>query len=253
MNASGALPASHGSTIAGKQLHFLGTKVVPPRYQSLIERPRLLGIASQLSGKRLAVVKGPAGFGKTSLAASWVQRLEHDGNAVAWLAIDTDDDEPASFLFYLSNALQRACESVGGAAIQLIRESSLIKPRTIVSILMNDLADVEDDVYLFLEDYHWITSPDLHEALAVFLRRAPSHCHVVLTTRTEPPLPIASLRAQNQLLEIDIADLRFDLQETRNLLEVESPRAISPSDVKLWHEKTEGWPAALRIAVRSMN
>ena len=98
-----------------------------------------------------------------------------------------------------------------------------------------------------LEDYHWVTNPDIHEALAFFLRRAPSHCHVVLTTRTEPPLPLASLRAQNQLLEIDASALRFDLQETRNFLEIERPGTLGPSDVRLLHEKTEGWPAALRI------
>src|SRR4029077_5335186 len=174
---------------------------------------------------------------------------QQSGNAVAWLTIDTDDDEPAIFLFYLAHALHHACEGVGAAAIDLIQESFLINPRAIVSTLMNDLADVDDEVYLFLEDYHWVANPDIHEALTFFLRRAPSHCHVVLTTRTEPPLPLASLRAQNQLLEIDASALRFDLQETRSLLEIESPGGLVPSDMKLLHEKTEGWPAALRIVV----
>src|SRR6202035_2676494 len=132
-------------------------------------------------------------------------------------------------------------------AINLIQESFLINPRAIVSTLINDLADIDDDVYLFLEDYHWVTNPDVHETLAFFLRRAPSHCHVVITTRTEPPLPLASLCAQNQLLEIDASALRFDLQETRNFLESDEPGTLVASDVKLLHEKTEGWPAALRI------
>jgi LuxR family maltose regulon positive regulatory protein len=204
-------------------------------------------VTSQLSGKRLAVIKAPAGFGKTSLAAAWCQQLEQGGNAVAWLTIDSDDDEPAIFLFYVSHALQRACEGVGAAAIDLIHESVLINPRAIVSSLINDLADVDEEVYLFLEDYHWVTNPEIHETLAFFLRRAPSHCHVVLTTRAEPPLPLASLRAQNQLLEIDASALRFDLQETRNFLEFETPDTLAPSEAKLLHEKTEGWAAALRI------
>jgi LuxR family maltose regulon positive regulatory protein len=232
--------------LGGKQVHFLATKVVPPQCQGLIERPRLLGVASQLSGKRLAVVKAPAGFGKTSLAAVWLQQLQQSGNAVAWLTIDSDDDEPATFLFYVSHALQRACE-VGAAAIDLIQESFLINPRAVLSSLINDLADVDHEVYLFLEDYHWITNPEVDDALAFFLRRAPSHCHVVLTTRTQPSLPLASLRAQNQLLEIDASALRFDLQETRNFLEVEGAGTLVPSDVRLLHEKTQGWPAALRI------
>src|ERR1700753_1421962 len=78
-------------SLGGKQLHFLATKVVPPQSQGLIERPRLLDVISQLSGKRLAVVKAPAGFGKTSLAVGWSQRLQQSGNPVAWLTIDTDD------------------------------------------------------------------------------------------------------------------------------------------------------------------
>ena len=113
--------------------------------------------------------------------------------------------------------------------------------------LVNDLADVDDEIYLTLEDYHWITNPEVHEALSFFLKHAPSNCHVVLTTRTEPPLPLASLRAQNRLLEIDALALRFDLQEMRRFIEVERPGTLSPSDVRLLHEKTEGWPAALRI------
>src|SRR5258708_7974151 len=241
-----AVPKS--ATLGGKQLQFLATKVVPPRCSGLIERPRLLDVASQLSGKRLAVFKAPAGFGKTSLAAAWFQRLKESGNAVAWLTIDPDDDEPPTFLFYLAHALQQACEGVGAAAIDLIQESSLINPRAIISTLMNDLADVDDEVYLILEDYHWLANPEIHETLAFFLKRAPSHCHVVLTTRTEPPLPLASLRAQNQLLEIDASAFRFDLQETQTFFEAEKPGALVPSEVRLLHEKTEGWPAALRIA-----
>jgi LuxR family transcriptional regulator, maltose regulon positive regulatory protein len=249
MRSVSAPPPGRGSMLGGKKQQFLATKVVPPRCPGLVERPRLADATSQLSEKRLAVVKGPAGFGKTSLAVTWLQRLQQSGNAVSWLTIDTDDDEPAIFLFYLAHALHHACEGVGAAAIDLIQESFLINPRAIVSTLMNDLADVDDEVYLFLEDYHWVANPDIHEALTFFLRRAPSHCHVVLTTRTEPPLPLASLRAQNQLLEIDASALRFDLEETRSLLEIESPGTLVPSDMKLLHEKTEGWPAALRIVV----
>ena len=245
-SASGPPPLK-GSPLGGRHPQFLTTKVVPPRCEGLIERPRLLDMTSQLSGKRLAVIKAPAGFGKTSLAGVWCKRLQQSGHAVAWLTIDPDDDEPPTFLFYVSHALQRSCEGIGTAAIELIHESFLINPRTVLSNLINDLADIDDEVYFFLEDYHWITNPAIHEGLAFFLKRAPSHCHVVLTTRTEPPLPLASLRAQNQLLEIGASALRFDLQETCTFLDTERPDTLAPSDVRLLHEKTEGWAAALRI------
>jgi LuxR family transcriptional regulator, maltose regulon positive regulatory protein len=236
-----------GPIPGGSRLHFLATKVVPPRRQGLIARPRLLAAASQLSGKRLAVIKAPAGFGKTSLVTTWLQELQKSGNAVAWLTVDSNDDEPAIFFFYMCHALQRACAKVGLAAIELIRESFLIDPRAILSTLINDLSDVDGEVFFFLEDYHWIGNQEIHEALAFFLRHAPSNCHVILTTRTEPPLPLASLRAQNFLLEIDAPALRFDLEEIREFVEAEGPGTLGPSDVKLLRDKTSGWPAALRI------
>jgi LuxR family maltose regulon positive regulatory protein len=236
-----------GAGLDGKQLEFLTTKLVPPRCEGLIPRPRLLGLASQLSGKKLAMIKAPAGFGKTSLAAAWSHELQQSGNAVGWLTINPEDDEAPTFIFYLCHALQRACETVGAAAIDLIQETFLLNPRAVLSTLVNDLADIDDEIYLTLEDYHWITNTEIHEALAFFLKHSPSNCHVVLTTRTEPPLPLASLRAQNRLLEIDAPALRFDLQEMRYFIEVERPGTLSPSDVRLLHEKTEGWPAALRV------
>jgi LuxR family transcriptional regulator, maltose regulon positive regulatory protein len=238
-----------GPFLGGKQVPFLVTKVVSPRRLGLIDRPRLLAVASQLAAKRLAVIKAPAGFGKTSLAASWSEWLRQHGNLVAWLTIDPDDDEPARFLFYMVQAIQRCAPGVGGDAIDLINEAFLVNPQAIVSTLINDLTDVDDEVYLFLEDYHWIADPVIHEAVAFFLRHAPSHAHVVLTTRTEPPLPLASLRANNQLLEVDAAALRFDLQETHEFLLSGKPDSLDLEDVRLLHSRTEGWPAALRIIV----
>ncbi|WP_280525992.1 LuxR C-terminal-related transcriptional regulator [Methylobacterium soli] len=178
---------------------------------------------------------------------TWLQELQKSGNAVAWLTVDPNDDDPATFIFYVCHALRRSCEKVGIAAIDLIQESFLIDPRAILSTLINELLDVNDEVFLLLEDYHWISNQEIHQALAFFLRHAPSNCHVVLTTRTEPPLPLASLRAQNLVLEIDVPALRFDLDEIREFVEAEGPGTLGPSDVKLLRDKTDGWPAALRI------
>jgi len=204
-------------------------------------------MTAQLPAKRLAVIKAPAGFGKTSLATVWSERLREGGNAVAWLTIDADDDAPPRFLFYVAQALQRACKEVGTAASDVIRESFLIGSAAVMAMLINDLADVDEEVYLFLDNYHWISHPEIHEVVVFFLTHAPSHCHVVITTRTEPVFPLASLRAQNSLLEIDAPALRFDLQETRAFLAQEKLGALAPSSVELMHRKTEGWPASLRI------
>jgi LuxR family transcriptional regulator, maltose regulon positive regulatory protein len=229
------------------QLPFLATKTVPARFSGLVARPRLLAILSELPAKRLGVIKAPAGFGKSSLAAAWAENLEQSGNYVGWLTIDSDDDEATRFLFYVSQALHHACPDVGAGAIGLILENNLIDPTAILSSLINDLAEIEDDIYLFLEDYHWISASRIHQTVAYFLKHAPSHCHVVLTTRTEPPLPLATLRARNQLIEIDSVALRFDMQETQAFLNNTKPGVLELPDVQLLQRKTEGWPAALRI------
>jgi LuxR family transcriptional regulator, maltose regulon positive regulatory protein len=244
---SSHLAVGRGNVPSGRRLPFLATKILPVRFTGLVARPRLLAILPELTAKRLAVIKAPAGFGKTSLAASWAEKLEQGSNSVGWLTIDSDDDEATRFLFYVAQALHHVCPDVGAGAIGLILENNLIDPMAILSSLINDLAEIEDDVFLFLEDYHWLGTPRIHQTVAYFLKHAPPHCHVVITTRTEPQLPLATLRAQNQLIEIDAVALRFDMRETEAFLDSIKPGTLGHADVHLLQRKTEGWPAALRI------
>ena len=158
-----------------------------------------------------------------------------------------DDDDATRFLFYVSQALHHAWPDVGGDAIGLILENNLIDPTAVLSSLINDLAEIDDEIYLFLEDYHWISASRIHQTVAYFLKHAPPHCHVVLTTRTEPPLPLATLRAQNELIEIDSVALRFDMQETQAFLDSTKPGVLELRDIQLLQRRTEGWPAALPI------
>jgi LuxR family transcriptional regulator, maltose regulon positive regulatory protein len=116
-----------------KQLPFLATKIARAQFRGLVARPRLLAILSELPAKRLGVIRAPAGFGKSSLAAAWAEKLEQGGNCVGWLTIDSDDDEVARFLFYVAQALHHACPDVGADAIELILENNLIDPTAILS------------------------------------------------------------------------------------------------------------------------
>ena len=99
---------------------------------------------------------------------------------------------------------------LGEAPISLMLETSLVHPHTIVSMLINDLADIDNEVFLFLDDYHLVTDPAICRVVSFLLRHVPSHLHLVLTTRLEPPLPAGGLLAKNQLLEVDASVLRFD-------------------------------------------
>jgi ATP/maltotriose-dependent transcriptional regulator MalT len=145
---------------------FLATKVVPPRLPAdLIERPRLVGPTERAEAKRLTVIKAPAGFGKTSLALIWLDRLRANGAQVAWLSLDADDDEPARFLNYLAHALRHACGNVGATAISLTADAAFVPSHAVVSTLINELVEVDDEVFLFLDDYHLVTLPAVHAAI----------------------------------------------------------------------------------------
>lgn len=229
---------------------FLATKTQRPRRSpGLIERKRLLGLLERAQSCRLTIIKGAAGFGKTSLAISWAEKLQRAGHAVAWVSLDVEDDEPTQFLCCLAHVLRAACNGMGKPTIDLIAEIMLIRPQDLVRSLINSLAEVEGDVFLFLDDYHVLTDPGIDESVAYLLRHAPSNLHLVITTRVEPKLPLGRLRAQNQLLEIDGAALRFDLDETRQFMEQEVATRLDPAQTRSLHDKTEGWPAMMRIVV----
>jgi LuxR family maltose regulon positive regulatory protein len=241
------------SVISASKTPLIVTKILTPTCAPrLIQRPRLLDCVAEAETKQVAVIKAGPGFGKTTLAIGWAERLRNNGKAVAWLSLDDDDDEPMRFMLYVSHALRRAVARVGTAAIDLISDFSLVPFNTLVSSWINDLADMDDDVYLFLDDYDCITDHEINDAISYLLRYAPSQFHLILTSKGEPTLPLGRLRAHNRLVEIDSAAMLFDVDETSRLLVQESLDDLEPSTVRLLHAKTEGWPAMLRIVAATL-
>ncbi|WP_245644000.1 LuxR C-terminal-related transcriptional regulator [Paraburkholderia oxyphila] len=232
---------------------LLATKVVPPRLPAgLIERPRFNAYHARLETQRLAIIRAPAGFGKTSLALTWLDALRMHGARVAWLSLDADDDEPARYFHHLAHALQRACGMVGASAIGLTAEATFVPANSLAAALINELAEVDDELYLFIDDYHLIGDPAIHEAMSRFVLNVPSNVHVVICTRVAPPLPLAKLRAGNELCEIDASALRFNFDETRRFVEHAFPGKLRSGELKSLHATTEGWAAALRLSASAL-
>lgn len=225
---------------------LLATKTQVPRLPPrLVARERLLALSARAASCTLTVIKAAAGFGKTSLAVAWADRIARAGGRIAWVSLDAEDDEPGQFLRYVAEALRRACHD--RPFLDLIDELSLIRPLEMVRLLINALAEIDEDIFLFLDDWHALRGAEVAECVAWLLRHAPPRLHLVLTTRAEPELPLVRLRAQNRLLEIDAGALRFDLDETRQFLEQEMTGAVGASEAAALHEKTEGWPVMMRI------
>lgn len=224
-------------------------KTAPPSaYKVRVERSRLLELLRDAATRRLILLKAPAGYGKTTLAVDWYEHLRRSGAIVAWLSVDEDDNEPSAFAYHIARTLHRAAPELGQSAIDLLTEANLIASRSVASATMNAAAESDDEIYLFLDDYHLITDVGSHEITTRFLRYAPSNFHLVIMSRTEPPLAISRLRLTDEVVEIDMASLRFTIEETRQFLRSDLAPRLEDGDIQTLYDATEGWPAALQLA-----
>jgi LuxR family maltose regulon positive regulatory protein len=199
-------------------------------------------------GREAAVtlVSAPAGFGKTTLLTEWLA----DDPATAWLSLDPQDSDPARFWGYVIAAVDRAAPGTGTAAAALLAAQS--PTDTVLATLLNDLDALADDVVLVLDDHHVIESIDIHQGLDFLVEHLPPHVHLVIATRVDPPLPLARLRAQGDLVEVRAADLRFTAEEAAAYLNGTMGLTLTADDVAALEARTEGWIAALQLAALSM-
>jgi len=231
------------------------TKVRVPRTRpELVPRPRLRETLVRYEGRRLILVSAPAGFGKTTLLSEWLEDRSGDGRPVAWLSLEEADNDPARFLAYLVSALQSALgEEIGEGVLASLRLPEFPPVESVVGVLINELADVQrEEVTIVLDDYHVIHSGPIHEATTFLLEHLPEDVHLVISGRADPPLPLAKLRARDQMTEIRAAELRFTTEEATAFLKGVMGLVLSAADVAALEEVTEGWIAALQLAALSM-
>jgi LuxR family maltose regulon positive regulatory protein len=215
----------------------------------LVPRPRLQEqIAQGLRGP-LTLITAPAGFGKTTLVASCIASC---GLPVAWLSLDKNDNQAGRFLTYLVAALQEADHAVGSEAAQLVMASQQVPPEAILTSLINDLDTASGEIALVLDDYQFISSQAVHEQVAFLLEHCPKTFHLVIVTRSDPPLPLARLRARGQTVELRAADLCFTELEAAQFLNDVMGLGLDAGSVAALEERTEGWIAGLQMAALSM-
>src|SRR5215208_6242228 len=230
------------------------TKVrVPGTRQELVPRPRLREALVRYEGRRLTLVSASAGFGKTTLLSEWLEDRSGDGLPIAWLSLEEADNDLARFLAYLVSALRSALgEGIGEGVLASLRLPEFPPVEAVVGVLINELADVRDEVTIVLDDYHVIHSGPIHEATSFLLEHLPENVHLVISSRADPPLPLAKLRARDQVTEIRAAALRFTTEEATAFLKGVMGLSLSEGDVAVLEAVTEGWIAALQLAALSM-
>lgn len=229
---------------------LLSTKLAPPRpHQSLVSRGPLLSRLDEGLKYRLTLLSAPAGFGKTTLLSEWiaVQSERQDMAPVAWVSLDVGDNDPVRFWRYFITACKVFDAGVGASALALLRTSRQIPFETVLTMFINDLAGLAHGGVLVLDDYHVITEPQIHEAVTYFIDHLPATLHLLLLTRSDPPLPLARLRFHDELYELHAHDLRFSLDETQTFLRQTLPFLLSPETIMRLEARTEGWAAGLRL------
>ncbi|MCP4417982.1 MAG: helix-turn-helix transcriptional regulator, partial [Chloroflexi bacterium] len=226
---------------------ILRTKLfLPPSPGAVVFRPRLLARID--FAKRLTLVSAPAGFGKTTLVANWMAKRE--AWLGCWLSLETADNDLTRFLSYLIAALQTANEQIGATLLPNLKNG--FPANVVMTTLINDLLNTGDKIVLVLDDYHVIDNSHIHQAIIFLLDHLPPQWHLFLTTRADPPLPIARYRARGQMTELRSADLRFTLNEIEQFLNVQMKLGLSGDDIKQLDERTEGWIASLQLAALAL-
>ena len=228
---------------------LLATKLHLPRPRpGLVARPRLLARLNEGMGQELVLVCTPAGFGKTTLLAEWVRAGQRP---VGWLSLDEADNDPARFWRHVAAALDPVLPGVAERVTALLGSppASFEGP---VTMLVNELAELAEEVVLVLDDYHLIQAPAVHASVEFLLEHLPPSLRLVLASRADPPLSLARLRGRGQLAELRHADLRFTPQEAGELLGATVGAELPEVAVAALGNRTEGWAAGLQLAALSL-
>ena len=231
---------------------LLATKLHVPRPRPhLVHRPCLIQRLQQGMERALILISAPVGFGKSTLLSDW---LASSAIPAAWLSLEPQDNEPARFLSYLLAALQTYDPHLG-----TIRQTLHHQPpsmETILTVLINDLlirrATVQEHFVFVLDNYQVITNESIHRALSFLLEHLPPRMHLALATREDPPLPLAQLRGQGDLLELRAIDLRFTQEEAAAFLREVMGLPLSTEESALLQARTEGWITGLQLAAFSL-
>ncbi len=199
----------------------------------------------------LTVIRGPAGSGKSLLMAQWRLTALSD-RKVAWLSLDEGDNEPVRFWSYVIAALRSVLPDFGEGPLSLLRAPGVDLMEEAVPALINELLETSSETVLLLDDYHVIQHEAIHAGIGFLLEHVPGNHHFVIASRSEPPLPLARLRARGSLSEIDPEQLGFSEPEAEYLLNEVHQLGLAVNTVSRLHQRTEGWAAGLYLAALSL-
>jgi LuxR family transcriptional regulator, maltose regulon positive regulatory protein len=228
----------------------LATKLfIPPPRPNALRRPRLLAQLHAGLHHKLTLIAAPAGFGKTNLVSAWLADGERPA---AWLSLDPADSDPLRFLVHVVAALQTVAPTLGADLLDLLQSTPPPPIDALVPLLLNQIATLPQPMLLVLDDYHLLNAQPIDEVVTFLIEQLPPQLHLVITTREDPALPLARLRARAQLTELRAADLRFTSAEATAFFTEVMGLHLAASDIASLEARTEGWIAGLQLAALSL-
>jgi LuxR family maltose regulon positive regulatory protein len=237
--------ASATPVLAATKLH------IPALRTGHLYRVGLVGTLAAHAESRVVLVAAAPGSGKTSLLSEW-HADPRESRLFAWISLDSADNDPVRFWDGVFAALQTLASEIGGSAQTALHSPGTTVTDHVLPLLINDLAVLDEPVALVLDDYHLIENAEIHDAIELLVERLPSTTQLVISTRSDPPLPLSRLRARGQLIEIRGGDLRFNVTEAGAFLNEVVGLDLEPDEIARLHERTEGWAAGLQLAGLSL-
>ena len=220
---------------------LLAAKLRTPQLPSrLIQRRLLLELleSGRSPDKRLILISAPAGYGKTTLVCDWLQKVTHS----CWLSLEKSDNDPRVFFTYLVASLQKAFPHLGKEAQGLFDVPQMPPLHAVLTFLLNDLAASEEEMTIVLDDYQSINSSVIHDGITFLLDHLPSGKHIIITTRSDPALPLHRYRSRGQMVEIRAENLRFSQEEISSYMEEMASLRLKAAEIDTLEKRTEGLP-----------
>ncbi len=233
---------------------LLATKFfMPVSPHPLISRPRLADLLQKSLKYPLTLVSAPAGFGKTMLLSSWGQALPASTALVAWVSLDERDNEPQLFWTYVLSALDQHRPELFTPLLKYLQSSQAPPLMQILTLLVNLLMDSNEQIVLILDDYHMITEQQIHTTLSYLVEHLPAQLHIILSTRSDPPLPLSQWRARGRMLEVRTNQLRCTTKETSAFFNEVKGVQFPEKTVQGVTARTEGWLVGLQLLALSLH
>ena len=238
------------SKIKEPQFPLLATKLfVPHPRPDQVNRSHLIDQLNEGVSRKLTLISAPAGFGKTTLLSEWIAQ---GSQSVAWISLDKSENDPVQFIHYLIAAVQNSYPKIGEAALSQLQSSQRPPVESILISLIQDFSGLSDELIIVLDDYHSIDADSIHQLIRTLLDYLPVQVHLTISSRVDPPLPLARLRVNQQLSELRTNDLCFTEAEIAVFFNQTLNLQLTSGDISILESRTEGWIAGLQLAALSM-